>query len=219
MKGYYFSTLEKTLRYGDGRVIEEGITHTIEGEPKLCEYGLHASKQAIDALSYAPGSYLWVVELGGTIVEGGDKCVATERTYLKGFDATELLRVFARKVALINIEKIKPYCSEDDYNLIVEFLETGDENLRSAAWFAVESAAESAAWFAARSAARSGRSAWFAAWSAARSAVRSAAETAAETAESAWFAAWFAAESVVYSKMNSMLEELIEEELKNIKQI
>ena len=134
MKAYYFSTIGKTLRYGDGRVIEEGITHSVEGTPVLCEHGLHASKRAIDALHYAPGSYLWIVELSGEIVEGDDKVVATERTYIKGFDATNILREFSRKVALINIEKIKPYCFVEDFDIIIRYLETA---AGSAAWSAM----------------------------------------------------------------------------------
>tara|TARA_R100000687_G_scaffold33154_2_gene27079 strand:- start:12478 stop:12999 length:522 start_codon:yes stop_codon:yes gene_type:complete len=91
------------------------------------------------------------------------------------------LRIFGCKKALINIEKIKPYCSDEDYNLIVNYLNNPMESARSAAWSAAWSAVESAAWSAARSAARS--AAWSAvesaAWSAARSAAWSAARSAA----------------------------------------
>jgi ribosomal protein L18E len=106
------------------------------------------------------------------------------------------LRESARKQALINIEKIEPYCKEGDYQLITSYLITGDESIRSAARSAAWSAARSAAWSAARSAAwsvaESARSAaWSAAesarsaaWSAAGSAARSAAKSAAWSAES-----------------------------------
>ena len=98
------------------------------------------------------------------------------------------LCVFGCNAALINIEKIKPYCSEGDYKLITDYLNNPTEEL---AW-----AARSAAW-SAESAARSAESAESAAWSAwsawsARSA-GSAAESAAESA--AWSAAWSAARS------------------------
>ena len=186
MRAYYFSESNKKLRYGDDRQIRKGRTHKVKGEPVMCEHGLHASKRALDALGYAPGSYLWVVEMAGKIVEGDDKIVATERAYIDGFEASDLLREFARKQALINIEKIYKYCSKKDYDLIVKYLETGDPNIQDAA----ESAARSAAWSAAESAARS------AAWSAARSAARS--------------AAWSAAES----DANTMLEKMINERLK-----
>lgn len=37
------------------------------------------------------------------------------------------------KKALINIEKIKPYCSRDDYNLIVSYLNNPSDEVRLAA--------------------------------------------------------------------------------------
>ena len=202
MRAFYFSNKDNRLRYGDNRLIEKGITHTVEGEIGLCDYGLHASVKLIDALSYAPGSNLWLVELGGEIINGYDKCCATERTYIDFFDAESLLREFARKQALINIEKIKPYCSEDEYSIILKWLNTGYEAHRSAAESAARSAARSAAWSAARSAA------WSAAESAAWSAARSAAWSAAESA------AWSAAESAAWSDWsaaNDMLTEMIRE--------
>jgi len=210
---YYFSTNEKKLRYGDNRPIKEGETHSVEGELVLCENGLHASERVIDALKYAPGSTLWLVELSGEIVEGEDKVCARSRKYIKEIDCEELLREFARKQALINIEKIKPYCSAEAFSLIVDYLETGNDELRSAAWSAARSAAwsaesaesaESAAWSAARSAESAAESAarsvaWSAAWSAARSA-ESAAESAARSVawSTAWSAAW-SAESAAWS--------------------
>ena len=149
MKAFYFSETNKKLRYGDNRQIRKGRTHKVKCKPVLCKSGLHGSERLIDALRYAPGEYLWLVELGGEVIKGDDKAVATERKYIDGFDATELLREFARKQALISIEKVKPYCSKKDYDLIVEYLETGSDNIRSAA----ESAAWSAAWSAVRPAA------------------------------------------------------------------
>ncbi len=38
----------------------------------------------------------------------------------------EKIRKFARDVALINIELIKPYCSDSDYELMLNFLKTGE---------------------------------------------------------------------------------------------
>lgn len=139
MLAFWFSPDDKTLAYGDGRKVRVGTTHTVEGKPVLCEFGLHASERLIDALQYAPGSTLYLVDISGMIVAEKDKIAGTKRKYLARFDAEKLLREFARKQALIHIEKIRPYT--DEYDLIVEYLETGKESLRSAA----ESAAESAA--------------------------------------------------------------------------
>ena len=153
MKAFYFATEERKLRYGDERKIEVGLTHKVEGSPILCGNGLHASTRIIDALNYAPGPILYLVELGGKIDKGSDKICALERTYIAEYDATDLLRQFSRDQAMINIEKIKPYASNEEFKLIIKWLTTGDESLRSAARSAAESAARSAARSAAWSAA------------------------------------------------------------------
>ena len=216
MKAWYFSNKGCTLGYGDNRPIAKGVIHTVDTKPVVCESGLHGSVRLIDALRYAPGPYCWQVDITGSLDKQGDKLCGANREYLAGFDATEVLRKFARQQALINIDKIKTYTEE--YDVIYKYLITGDSSLRSAAWSAAWSAArsaESAAW-SAQSAARS--AAWSAAWSAARSA-ESAAWSAAWSAQSAarsaarsaaWSAAWSAAES----EANDMLTTMVEEELK-----
>jgi len=222
IKAWYFAAKDNKLRYGDNREIVVGGTHKVDGKPKLCKNGLHASERLIDALSYAPGPILYQVELSGEFDIGGDKVCATERTYIKRINAVDLLREFARKQALINIEKIKPYT--EVYELIVEYLETGDEALRDAAWSAARDAeaaawdaardAEAAAWDAARSAWSAARdAAWFAARSA-EAAARDSAESAARAA--AWFAARSAAaESAARDAANVMLEEMVLNELES----
>ena len=196
IKALYFASENKKLRYGDEREIVVGETHFVDCVPKCCEVGLHASKRAFDALSHAPGCMLYLVELSGDFDKNPDKIAATHRKYLAEFDATELLREFARKQALININKAEQYFnSEEDFNILLEWLNTGNLDLR-------ESAAESAARSAARSAAES--AAWSAAESAAWSAARSAAESAARSA--AWSATRSAAESAAWSAAESAAE-------------
>jgi hypothetical protein len=102
---WHFTTLDKKLGYGDGRPIIAGEKLTVPGPIVLCKSGLHASKRLLDALKYAPGAYLWEVELSGEVIHGNDKSVATERTALCGFDASEVLRKFSRMVALQAVEK------------------------------------------------------------------------------------------------------------------
>ena len=160
MKAFYFADNNKKLRYGDGRQIRVGRTHKVKGKPKLCVHGLHASKKLIDALYYAPGHHLYLVELSGDFDKCDDKVCATERTYLAHFDSEKLLKEFARKQALINIEKIKAYCSTEDYNLILKWLNTGDRELQSAARKAAKATTWSAVDRAARTAARA--TAWLA---------------------------------------------------------
>jgi hypothetical protein len=147
--------------YGDKRVVKVGETLTVEGTPVLCEFGLHASKRLGDALAYATGAHLSLcrVTLGGKVVHDDDKSVATERTVtaMLSPEATEqLLRGFARWCALQVIHLW------DAPDVVRQYLETGDESLRAAAW----AAASAAAW-AATSAAASA-AAWAAAWAAAR---------------------------------------------------
>ncbi len=229
MKAFYFSNEEKKLGYGDGRDIVVGETHKVDGTPKCCEKGLHGSKRIIDALQYASSSNLYLVEISQNVDEQEDKICGKKRKYIAHFNVESVLREFARRQAMINIEKVKPYT--DKYDLIVKYLETGDEGLRSAAGSAAWSAASLAAGSAARSAAWSAAesAAWSAAWSAAKSAAGLAARSAAEStawsaAESAawsaagsaaWSAAWSAARSAAWSAArsaaNTMLTEMIKE--------
>ena len=135
-KYFYFAPPNKCLDYGDNRPIVVGETHTVECTPIPCRQGLHASERVIDALKYAKSEHLYVVELGGEIVEGTDKLAAQSRKYVKYADIKNVLREFARRQALINIEKIRPYTDTDAYQTILRYLKTGDDTLRSAAWSA-----------------------------------------------------------------------------------
>jgi hypothetical protein len=145
---------------------------------ELCSHGLHASLDPFDALQYAPGPNLAIVELSGRVVQGDDKLVASERRIIARIDATDLLRTFARQCALDVIDMW------DAPAVVRQYLETGDESLRKAARAAVRDAARAAARDAvvrdavrdaARDAARA--AAWAAAWAseaASRAAARAA---------------------------------------------
>jgi len=217
---WHVTTADRKLRYNDSRIVEAGQSITVEGKPVLCEYGLHASSRLIDALQYAPGPYVWSVELHGVIIHGDDKSVATERRAVWGYDATKVLKSFSLKIALQALEAHwVPSKFGAIPQVVMDWLNTGDESLRSAAWSAAwsaaRSAARSAAWSAAESAAESAArsaaesAAESAAWSAAESAAWSAARSAAESA--AWSAAWSAARSAARSAQNTMLETMIVE--------
>jgi hypothetical protein len=161
---WYFAEESETLRYDDNRKIILGETHTVKGQPELCKHGLHASKHPFDALEYAPGNILYQVELSGKVIHGGDKSVALERKYLRKIDAEPILREFARWCAsqVIHLWDCPP--------VVEEYLETGNEGLRDAAWAAAD-AARAAAW-AAWAAADAARAAADAARDAARDAQR-----------------------------------------------
>ena len=131
MQAFWFSRDDHKLGYDDDGKVRVGTTHTIKGTPILCRRGLHASVRLIDALRYTPVTTLYLVGISGRVLKDTDKIVGTKRKYLKRFDAEKLLRAFARKQALVNIEKIKPYT--DKYDLIIEYLTTGKKSLRTAA--------------------------------------------------------------------------------------
>ena len=160
MNYWHFSREDKRLNYGDGRLIEVGVTHTVEPPVKLCEHGLHASKYAADALNYAPGPVLWLVELSGEVIHDDDKSVATERKYLAEIDATELLREHARWCALQVIELW------DAPDVVRRYLESGEESLRAAARAAGAAAGAAGAAWAAGAAAWAAGAAAGAAWAA-----------------------------------------------------
>lgn len=156
----------------DGRPVPpdgEWLEH--EGEVVLCEAGLHASVDVWDALTYAPGPVLCRVEVDGVIVRGDDKLAASRRRILRRVDMTDALRTYARD------EARRVMHLWDPPDVVREYLETGQEDIRVVA----RSAARDAAWHAARDAARA--TAWDAAWSAVRAA----------ESDAAWDAAWNAA--------------------------
>jgi hypothetical protein len=179
--GYHFTG--DTLR--DGRPIPEvGEWLIHEGEVAPCEVGLHASPHPFDALLYAPGNRLHKVVLRKGLKSHGDpidKYVGKERKIIASIDAEKLLRDFARWSAL------KVIHLWDAPDVVKQFLETGDENLRAAA--------RDAAWAAARDALAADAArvaAWAAAWAAGRDAARDAAWAAARAAarDAEWNAAF-----------------------------
>ena len=134
------------------------LEHT--GDVVLCGAGLHFSRDPFDALSYAPGNLLHLVEGDDIVEEDESKGVCRRRKIVASINAENLLRECARKWALDVIDKW------DAPDVVVKWLKTGDESLRSAAYSAADSATASAAYSAAYSAAFS------AAYSAARESQR-----------------------------------------------
>ena len=198
MNGYYFSASNR-LRYGDGRTIEQGITHTVDVTPRCCHAGLHASKNPLDALGYGYGSWCWYVSVSGQVHEQSDKFCGQRREYLWGFDAEDVLRAFARRCALdvIHLWEAPP--------AVVDYLKTGDESSQAAAG--------AAAW-AARAAGAVGASAWaawaaWAAWEAARGGARGAARDAAWAARDAAWDARGTARYAARAKQNRRLIQML----------
>ena len=123
----------------------------------MCESGLHASIDPSDALGYAPGPILHLVDCQGIGELGDDKLVCSRRRIVASMDATEMLRYFARMQALSVVHLWEAP------DVVLDYLMTGDESIQDAAWAA--GAAAWAAWDAARAT-------MDAAWAAARDAAR-----------------------------------------------
>jgi hypothetical protein len=133
-----------TLR--DGRPVPAvGVTLTHKGPVAQCESGLHASKNLVDCIGYAPygSTLLHRVELWGDVNEGNDKLVARNRRIIATIPATDFLREFAREVALEALLSYFPAPADDteafeDYAHVLTYLASGASELRpeaeSAGW-------------------------------------------------------------------------------------
>lgn len=125
MKAWHFIRNDWTT--GEGQLpVHVGETLRVEPPLSLCERGLHASLDPLHALHYAPGPVVCRVEVGGEIVQGGDKLCATERTVLWAYDATDVLRHFARLCALDVVHLW------DAPEVVLRYLKTGDESMWAA---------------------------------------------------------------------------------------
>ena len=151
MLAWYFASENNRLNYGDNRLIEIGKMHTVKHKPVLCKKGLHGSVQLLDALGYAPGPMLYRVDITRKLDIRHDKLCGQRRQYLAGFDATSVLQEFTRMQNLIHIKHIKPYCSDGQYEVILEWLNTGNPDLRAATVTAAKSAASTCTWSSANS--------------------------------------------------------------------
>lgn len=141
IRAYHF-TGEK-LRDGSP-LPAKGVWLKHKGAIIPCASGLHASIHPFDALKYAPGNMLHLVEVRGDIqYHDSDKVVARERRIIKSIDAEKLLRDFARWNArqVIHLWKDAP-------KVVLDYLKTEDESLRVAAWAEAMATAEEgyAAW-------------------------------------------------------------------------
>ena len=133
---YHF--VGRTLR--DGRPVPadgEWLEHV--GPLEMCQSGLHGCQHPFDALSYAPGATLCLVDLDGEMIERDDKIVARRRRIVQRMDATMLLWDAARASAR-DVLHLWPAPE-----VVRQYLATGDESLRTrvgaASWAAARAAA------------------------------------------------------------------------------
>jgi hypothetical protein len=145
MRAYHF-TSDKLRNGRPIPAVGEWLKH--EGEIEPCKSGLHASEHPLDALKYAPGPFLHLVELEGDLKSHGnpvDKWVGRRRKIIATVNMEELLKKFARWCAL-QVAHLW-----DAPQVVREYLETGEKSLRKEAY---ETADEAAYWAANEAAAR-----------------------------------------------------------------
>jgi hypothetical protein len=205
---WHFAKDDGRLGYGDGREIKVGETLRVEGDLVMCDHGLHASESIVDALSYASGSLICRVKLGGEFVDGGDKVVAQERTVVWMLDGTRVLHEFAlwcAEEALKLVDEPDPRC--------VQALEVKRRWLEGKATDEELAAATAAARAAATAADRAAATA--AAWSPDRAAAWAAATAAATAADRAADTAYWDAATAYWNtstakeKQTAKLEEMV----------
>ncbi len=168
-----FSISKKTIQawhFTNGRALRDGSkwkVGKIERHSEalfMCQSGLHASRNPLDALKYAPGTMIRRVKCGGQIIEDNDKLVCTKRKVLWAYDAAKVLRHFARLCALDVIHLWKAP------EVVIKYLRTGDNKLqkeaynatcvaRNAAYNAACNTAHDAAYYAAYAAYNAARDA------------------------------------------------------------
>ena len=174
----------------DGRPVpKDGQWLEHEGPIALCESGLHASRSPFDALRYAPGPVLCLVECDGVEDEESDKVVCRRRRIIARRDMTEYLRWFARSQGLSVVHLWEAP------DVVLDWLMTGDKGLRRAAEAAAAYAAAAAAAYAAAEAA---------AYAAAAAAAAAAATA---TRVAAYNAAYAAANAAADAEFNALVEE------------
>ncbi len=79
---WHFLPADRKLRYGDGREVRVGQTLAAGGVLALCEHGMHASADILDALGYAPGTVLCRVAVSDGVLRGDNKLVGRSRKCL-----------------------------------------------------------------------------------------------------------------------------------------
>ena len=219
--GWHFLPADRRLR-GSREVVKAGRTYRFEGPLALCSHGMHASRRALDALTYAPGPVVCRVELLGERLDAHFKSCARERRVLWIVDATRVLHEFALAVATDALR------AADARGAVVDpraraAIETKRRWLRGEATDAALAAAEAAAWAATEAASEAAtEAASEAATEAARAAAEAASEAATEAARAAadaaaGAAAWAAeaaaaadAAAVTRDAQNTMLEAMLE---------
>lgn len=186
----------ETLRDGHA-VPPDGVPLEHDAAVAICGAGLHASERILDALKYAPGDMICRVTCEGVVARHEDKLVCRRRTVDWRLAGEEVLRDFARRVAL---EVATLWDMPDP---VRRFLETGGDNHRIAA--------RAAAREASRAAAARGDVAAAAAGEAARAAAARTHAARATALAAAWAATKAAGDEGRWQRHSDLLEQMVEE--------
>jgi len=153
LKGYRWVTSD--LKSQQGQVQWRiGEWYTQKGELKLCENGLHASKEPLDSLKYIFGERWFICEVKGKILHDSDKFAAEKMRLIQEIPNAKMLIVrFAVDCAKRCLPNFKKQFPEDKRPRqaieaveawLVEPTNENLEKVKTAARSAAESAAESA---------------------------------------------------------------------------
>jgi len=194
VRAFHFIKADHTT-YKYGLPVEVGQTLRVEGELVACKNGLHSSDHPFDALMYAPGPVLCVVERDPDAVPRGnpvDKHAGRWRRCIQMKDISDTLRRFA----YWNVDEAIGFAADaceregmDEHAATLRALpEVVDEDTRKRAGVAAR-----AVWHAARAAAL--YAARYTAWAAlyaARAARDADLDAALDAQDAAWAATWAA---------------------------
>jgi hypothetical protein len=173
---FFHFTNDKTLR--DGSPIPPiGEWLIFPGKPVICQKGFHASQHPMDALKYAPGFKLHLVELMDIETEQEDKVVAKGRKIIATIDSKPVILSCARKFASDVLHLW------DAPEVVKKYLKTGDPTLANVAAYVANAAAYAAAYAA----------------NATANAAANAANAAAYAANATAYAAAYAANAAAYA--------------------
>ena len=104
---WHFLREDRRLSHDDGRKVVEGETLSISAARRVTpgEFGLHASEWLVDAIKFASGPILCLVEVWGDVARhGDDKIAGRHRKVLEMHDVTRELREYACDVAQFALE-------------------------------------------------------------------------------------------------------------------
>ena len=104
---YHFLKSDMCSGEGHEPPWKEGETRTLDGEIVICAHGYHASRTPWDALGFAPGPVLCLVEVE-RVEEHTEKLVSRSRRLIKAVNVERELREFAADCA----ERVLPFYEE-----------------------------------------------------------------------------------------------------------